>query len=550
MSHASVRPGAGRPLRALVYLVLWVGAGCVPAAAAGGVGDGARQTDSEGITAALSADTAAALFVLGRDESFQPAGGLGTITPGPPPAATMIFREVPEGRHSIDFAGYASRSFAAPNPPEFPATAYCLRDFGDTRIAVVSDGRPERATIAATATTVECALTGVDRYIVDSDYEGDPNDPWFGAQDGDNVSTLYLDGWGAAAGITIDVDTGAGSPPLGLFETLPDVAGGETWPDPEGWNSVALNLTADANGDAFCHLVAKPGARPVLWEISATGVTPADSAQVLIWVSRRQAGPQCSTAADCDDGIDCTVDTCNANTATCEWVPDDSACNDGNPCTSETCDPASGCANPPLPHGTPCAAGAACENGVCVPVGERFGTLDLLTGDASNTGGALGNFPDMRCGNSNLIGPFEVEFFPALTFDLSPLVQGETIESVTMHVFQERVDGDNPYTGDMLEVVAEHVRFDVLFDADIAPPVTGTIGQRPVSSSGEPGWRTADITEAVLFEVAAGRDRVQVRLRFVPSMTDGDGEPDLAIFASDNANEAAHHPYLTVRYGP
>ncbi len=47
----------------------------------------------------------------------------------------------------------------------------------------------------------------------------------------------------------------------------------------------------------------------------------------------------------CDDGIDCTVDSCNPQTG-CVYEPDDSACVDNDVCTSDICDPQQGCRNP------------------------------------------------------------------------------------------------------------------------------------------------------------------------------------------------------------
>jgi len=51
----------------------------------------------------------------------------------------------------------------------------------------------------------------------------------------------------------------------------------------------------------------------------------------------------CTNLPACDDGIDCTVDTCDALTGACASTPDDSACDDGQACSSEVCDPVSGC---------------------------------------------------------------------------------------------------------------------------------------------------------------------------------------------------------------
>ncbi len=53
---------------------------------------------------------------------------------------------------------------------------------------------------------------------------------------------------------------------------------------------------------------------------------------------------ECEKNADCDDSVDCTVDTCNLQTGRCEYAPDDSLCDDGLFCNGgETCDAELGC---------------------------------------------------------------------------------------------------------------------------------------------------------------------------------------------------------------
>lgn len=49
-----------------------------------------------------------------------------------------------------------------------------------------------------------------------------------------------------------------------------------------------------------------------------------------------------ATKVNCDDGVDCTADTCDSVLG-CLNTPDDSACSDGDPCTIDTCDAAAGC---------------------------------------------------------------------------------------------------------------------------------------------------------------------------------------------------------------
>ncbi|MBL8784492.1 MAG: trypsin-like peptidase domain-containing protein [Deltaproteobacteria bacterium] len=98
--------------------------------------------------------------------------------------------------------------------------------------------------------------------------------------------------------------------------------------------------------------------------------------------------PECSSAADCDDGeacngaelcVDgscragapvsckdrnaCTRDACNmvAGQAVCSNVP--TSCDDQLPCTIDSCDPVSGCAHDPIV----CPSGEVCVVGQCRP---------------------------------------------------------------------------------------------------------------------------------------------------------------------------------------
>ncbi len=41
-----------------------------------------------------------------------------------------------------------------------------------------------------------------------------------------------------------------------------------------------------------------------------------------------------NTALDCDDGLDCTIDTCDRGT--CSNLPEDGLCDDGIDCTTDT----------------------------------------------------------------------------------------------------------------------------------------------------------------------------------------------------------------------
>ncbi len=79
-------------------------------------------------------------------------------------------------------------------------------------------------------------------------------------------------------------------------------------------------------------------------------------------------GCQAGTAPDCDDGVACTGDSCNESTDTCDHTPNDAACSDGAFCNgSETCHPVNGCE-----AGTPpnCNDNVACTVDACDEAGD------------------------------------------------------------------------------------------------------------------------------------------------------------------------------------
>ena len=83
----------------------------------------------------------------------------------------------------------------------------------------------------------------------------------------------------------------------------------------------------------------------------------------------------CADDADCDDGVDCTVDSCDQD-GNCQYLPDDSLCSNGDFCDgAETCDAIAGCqpgTDPCTPllcdegndRCTNCLNGADCDDGV------------------------------------------------------------------------------------------------------------------------------------------------------------------------------------------
>jgi hypothetical protein len=106
---------------------------------------------------------------------------------------------------------------------------------------------------------------------------------------------------------------------------------------------------------------------------------------------------EAGTAPQLDDGVACTVDTCNESTDQVEHTPDDSACDDQNLCNGvETCHPTLGCVS-----GTPvqCPADTACKVYSCVPSSGNCVVNDAaynISYDSPCGPGAVG----LSCGGS------------------------------------------------------------------------------------------------------------------------------------------------------
>ncbi|MCB9739923.1 MAG: hypothetical protein H6747_11685 [Deltaproteobacteria bacterium] len=78
---------------------------------------------------------------------------------------------------------------------------------------------------------------------------------------------------------------------------------------------------------------------------------------------------QTDEAPICDDGIPCTIDSCDPNVG-CLHAPDHKACQDGNPCTVDACDARLGCQTVPrvgtCDDGNPCTTGESCQGTSCI----------------------------------------------------------------------------------------------------------------------------------------------------------------------------------------
>ena len=108
---------------------------------------------------------------------------------------------------------------------------------------------------------------------------------------------------------------------------------------------------------------------------------------------------QPGTAPNCDDGVNCTTDSCNEGTDSCDNVPDDAPCDNGLFCDgAEICDPVLDCqaGSDPCPGLSCDEAGDVCfdpscnANGVC-DAGEDCNNCpaDCITGAGATCGNGV-----------------------------------------------------------------------------------------------------------------------------------------------------------------
>ena len=173
----------------------------------------------------------------------------------------------------------------------------------------------------------------------------------------------------------VDVDFASGGASSMLLASIPNVI--SVFGNDDGNNLLdgRCGLGADSSPpgstqDSVANLRETPAGSII--EISVTGSGDWDfvgnhSEQFTydLWVYAVGEPTGCTSNADCDDGIDCTTDTCDVPTGTCTNTPDDSVCDNGVFCDgTETCDPANDCQG-----GTPpdCDDGVSCTIDECNP---------------------------------------------------------------------------------------------------------------------------------------------------------------------------------------
>jgi len=164
---------------------------------------------------------------------------------------------------------------------------------------------------------------------------------------------------------------------------------------------------------------------------------------------------------------------------------------------------------------------------------------------ANNNGG--NNSVDIRVGNGAFVGvpSYELVLRGFVSFSLSSIPPGVTIEKATLRMYQRSVSG-SPYVGENNLIVDSIDYGGELASDDFArSPIFSNIGTLTKNSSVE--WKDLEVTESVKNDISSGRGRSQFRLRFA-NETDGDGNVDQAFFDSSNSGYDGNKPQLVVKY--
>ena len=99
-----------------------------------------------------------------------------------------------------------------------------------------------------------------------------------------------------------------------------------------------------------------------------------------VWVFSDSGNAECTSDLDCDDGVLCTVDLCDASTGMCEYTPDGAFCDNGLFCDGvEICDSVSDC----LIGISPCGQGETCDE-IDGCLTAPLASLDIRPGSCPN----------------------------------------------------------------------------------------------------------------------------------------------------------------------
>ena len=174
----------------------------------------------------------------------------------------------------------------------------------------------------------------------------------------------------------VDIDFSAAGPSSMLLASIPDVISAFSNSDGNNANDGLCGLGADSDPvgstqDSAFDLGATPAGSVIDLAITGEddfGFIGNHTQQFTydVWVYAVGIPTGCTSDADCDDGVDCTTNTCDLPAGDCVYAPDHTACDNEDFCDgTESCDPVDDCQ-----PGTPpdCNDGVDCTIDACSPV--------------------------------------------------------------------------------------------------------------------------------------------------------------------------------------
>ncbi len=161
-------------------------------------------------------------------------------------------------------------------------------------------------------------------------------------------------------------------------------------------------------------------------------------------------------------------------------------------------------------------------------------------GTVNPTGATVSNTLNFGDNSSN------VPIRAVLSFSLATLPANATILSATLEIEQEDTGFGSPFT-DLGNLLVDHV--DLGSGVDTIDFTGGTLssGIAVLSTSAGDGLRTADVTSAVLADLASARGRSEFRLRFAVASNNEGAQDTVRVIETGNLSGKAD-PVLIVRF--
>ncbi len=270
-------------------------------------------------------------------------------------------------------------------------------------------------------------------------------------------------------------------------------------------------------------------------------------------------GCQAGSAPTCDDGVNCTVDSCNEGTDSCDFSPNDAICDNGLFCDgTESCDVILGC----QAGSDPCGGlfcdevGDVCDSGG-TPVTVTYTSIAAEDGwtresnETSDVGGAAnsggkGSRP-IRPGD----GTQDRQYKSILSFDTSSIPAGATIQSATLRLRRGTVRGSDPFTNGFGQclVDVQNGGFSgntALQASDFQAVATATAAASLTAPAANGDWSEGVLNPSGLSAIN-NSGTTQFRVYFQVDDNDDGGDDHMGYYSGDHSN-AANHPQLVVTY--